>query len=248
MGLERILNARSVAIVGASRDERKRGYQVIKTLLDGRYEGAIYPVNPQEERILGLPCHGSVLDIEQPLDVALIATPAETLPRILEECGRKEVAGAVVVGGGFGEVGGKGRHLQDRILAIAREHGVRIVGPNTNGLINVHDGLNLVGLPDVPKGDLALLSQSGNMALHLITEAELKSQKGFSYYVGVGNEADIKFHEYLEFFADDPRTRAIMLYVEGMSEGREFLQEAYRVCLKKPIVLLKSQIVFSYEF
>jgi len=240
MSLQRILNARSVAVIGASRDERKRGYQVVKTLLDARYEGAVYPVNPREERILGLTCYRSVLDIEEPVDVALVATPAATLPRIVEECGRKGVAGAVIVGGGFGELGAKGRRLQDKILAIAREHGVRIVGPNTNGLINVHDGLNLVGLPGVPKGDLALLSQSGNMALHLIIESELKSHKGFSYYVGVGNEADIKFHEYLQFFAEDPRTRAIMLYVEGMSAGREFLQEAYRACLQKPIVLLKG--------
>lgn len=240
MSLERILRARSVAVVGASRDERKRGYQAIRSLLDGRYEGRVFPVNPREERILGLPCHASVAAIPEPVDLALVTTRADTVPRILADCGERGVAGAVIVGGGFGEAGAVGRRLQDEVVAVAREHGVRLVGPNTSGLINVHEGLNLVGLNNVPKGDLALVSQSGNMALHLITEASIKTQKGFSFYIGIGNEADITFAEYLEFLADDPATRVIVLYVEGMKDGRRFLQEAYRTTSKKPIVLLKS--------
>jgi len=240
MGLERIFDARSVAIVGASKEEKKRGYQAIRALRESSYEGRIYPVNPREENINGLPCYGSVLDISEPVDVALVTTPASTLPTILEECGRKGVAGVVVIGGGFGELGAEGRRLQDRIVAIARSHGVRLIGPNTNGLINVHSGLNLVGLSNVPRGDIALISQSGNMALHLITEADLKSHKGFSYYVGVGNEADVKFHEFLEFFTSDDTTRAIVMYVEGMSDGRQFLQQAYRTTPIKPVVVLKS--------
>lgn len=240
MGLDRVLNARSVAVVGASRDERKRGYQAVRALQEGHYEGRVFPVNPREERILGLRCYPSLLDVDEPVDLALVTTRAETVPAILEECGAKGVAGAVIVGGGFGELGARGRKLQERVVAIARQHGVRLVGPNTSGLVNVHDGLNLVGIANVPRGDLALLSQSGNMALHLITEAGLKTQKGFSYYVGVGNEADVKFHEYLEFLTDDPRTKVIVMYVEGMSEGRAFLQQAYRTSCTKPIVLLKG--------
>jgi acetyltransferase len=107
-------------------------------------------------------------------------------------------------------------------------------------MLNMNDNLNLVGLRDAPKGDIALLTQSGNMALTLITEAKVKSRKGFSYYVGVGNEADLKFHEYLEFFRQDPSTNAILMYVEGMREGREFLQQAHTTTLEKPIILLKS--------
>ncbi len=240
MSLERVLDARSVAVIGASRDERKRGFQALRTLLECRYEGAIYPINPREETILGLRCYPSVGDVEGPIDLALITTRAETVPDLLEQCGRKGVAGAVVVAGGFGELGSRGRNLQDRLLEIARTHGIRVIGPNTSGMINVHAGLNLVGLNDVPKGDLALLSQSGNMALHVITEARLKTQKGFSYYIGVGNEADIHFDEYLDFLTTDPETRAIVMYVEGMSDGRRFLQQAHRTTLRKPIVLLKS--------
>jgi len=240
MDLARVLNADSVAIVGASKDERKRGYQAIKTLLDEKFEGKIYPVNQREERILGLKCYRSVLDIENEVDLVLITTPAQTIPSILEECGRKGIAGAVIIAGGFGELGAQGRLLEERIRKIANRYHIRFIGPNTSGMINMKKNLNLVGIKHAPKGNIALLTQSGNIALHLITEAELKSQKGFSYYVGVGNEADIRFHEYLEFFRNDPDTKAILMYVEGLREGRRFLQEAYKTTDEKPIIMLKS--------
>ena len=238
--LENVLNAESVAVVGASKNETKRGYQTIRTLLDENYEGDIYPVNPKESAILGFKCHKSVSEIEGPVDLALIATPARTLPAVLEDCGKKGVQGAVILAGGFGETGRDGRKLENEVVDIARRHGIRLIGPNTSGMMNLKVGLNLVGMRDVPRGDIALLSQSGNMALTLITEARLKSKKGFSYYVGVGNEADIKFHEYLEFFRQDPQTRVILMYVEGMRQGREFLEQAYKTTIEKPVVLLKS--------
>jgi acetate---CoA ligase (ADP-forming) len=240
MSLERVMKPRSVAVIGATKTETKRGYQSIRTLLAEKYEGTIYPVNPKEDSILGLRCYPRITEIEGPVDLALIATPAATVPGILGSCGAKGVAGAVVLAGGFRETGMKGQALEEDILAVARQNDIRIIGPNTSGMMNLVDHLNLVGIRDVPKGDIALLSQSGNMALSLITEAKLKSRKGFSYYVGVGNETDIKFHEYLEFFRKDPDTRAILMYVEGMREGRKFLQQAYLTTQTKPVILLKS--------
>ena len=240
MSLEKILNAESVVIVGASKNETKRGYQTIRTLLDEKYGGRIYPVNPKEKSILGFRCYKKVADIEGPVDVALVATPAATLPAVLEDCGQKGVKGAVVLAGGFGEMGANGRKLEDEMVAVAKKHNIRLIGPNTSGMINLHENLNLVGLKDAPPGNIALLTQSGNMALTLITEAKIKSHKGFSYYIGVGNEADIKFHEYLEFFRQEPNTRAILMYVEGLRNGREFLQQAQKTTLEKPIILLKS--------
>ena len=240
MGLEHILNAGSVAVVGASKVPTKRGYQTIRTLLDEGYEGTIYPVNPKEKRIMGLRCFPSVSEIPAEVDVALIATPARTIPAVLEDCGKRGVKGAVILATGFGETGTAGKALEQEVLDKACQHHIRLIGPNTSGMINLKLNLNLVGLKDTPKGDIALLTQSGNMALTLITEAKLQSRKGFTYYVGVGNEADIRFHEYLEFFQQDPDTRAILMYVEGMREGRKFLQQAYRTTETKPIVLLKS--------
>ncbi len=240
MGLEHILNARSVAVVGASKVPTKRGYQTIRTLLDERYEGAIYPVNPKEPSIMGLKCYTAVSEIPGEVDVALIATPARTVPAVLEDCGKKGVKGAIILATGFGETGAKGKSLEGEVLKVAGRHHIRLIGPNTSGMINLKDNLNLVGLKHSPKGDIALLTQSGNMALTLITEAKLQSRKGFTYYVGVGNEADIRFHEYLEFFSQDPDTRTILMYVEGMREGRKFLQQAYKTTENKPVVLLKS--------
>lgn len=240
MSLESILNAESVAIVGASKDPTKRGLQTIRSLVDEKYEGRIYPVNPKEKKILGFTCYKKVSDIEGDVDIALIALPARMVPGILEDCGKKGVKGAVILAVGFGETNAEGKALEQEVIAVAQKNNIRLIGPNTSGMMNVTSGLNLVGLQDTPKGSIGLLSQSGNMALTLITEARLKSLKGFSYYIGVGNEADIKFHEYLNFFKNDPKTNVILIYVEGMREGRKFLQQAHQTSIKKPIVLLKS--------
>ncbi|GAB6094731.1 acetate--CoA ligase family protein [Desulfatiferula olefinivorans] len=238
--LHPIFKAESIAVIGASRDETKRGYQAIRTLLDCGYEGTIFPVNPRETRVLGHRCYPGVLDVDEPIDLALVTTPAPTVPFILSDCGKKGIKGAVIIAGGFGELGAEGKKLEDEIVSTAAQFGIRLVGPNTSGIINTHSNMNLVGIRDVPKGDIALITQSGNIALHIITEAMLKSQKGFSCYVGVGNEADIKFHEYLEYFRNDPATKAILMYVEGLRDGRTFLQQAYRTSREKPIILLKS--------
>jgi len=238
--LDKVLNAKSVAIIGASRNPAKRGYQAIKTLKEDGFEGEIYPVNPREEIILGIPCFKSIGDIDDNVDLALITTPAETVPGLLKECGEKNVAGAVIVAGGFRELGEKGRVLEEQVVKIAKQAKIRLIGPNTSGMMNLKTNMNLVGIQNAPKGNIALLCQSGNMALTLITEAMIRKHEGFTYYVGVGNESDIKFHEYLEFFRNDPATKSILMYVEGMSEGREFLQEAYKTSIEKPIILLKS--------
>jgi len=240
MSLDRIFNAESVAIIGASKDETKQGYQVLTALLDEKYEGRIYLVNPKEKTVLGLKCYSSVLEIPGNIDLALIATPADSLKTILGELGKKGVAGAVVLAGGFGELGEEGKRFEDELVNLAGEKGVRIIGPNTPGIISVDKGINLAGIKKVPRGSIAMLTQSGNIALNLIIEAGLKSQTGFNYYVGVGNEADIKFHEYLEYFTEDPETKVILMYVEGLREGRRFLQQASKTTQVKPIVLYKS--------
>ncbi|HPB80786.1 MAG TPA: acetate--CoA ligase family protein [Spirochaetota bacterium] len=238
--LDRIFHAQSVAVIGASRDDKKRGFQAIRTLLDEEFEGDIYPINPNEDMVLGIKCFRSILDVEKPVDCALITTPAKTVLPLLDECGRKGVAGVVIIAGGFGELGDRGRKIEQEIVDTAKRYNMRIIGPNTSGMISVVNRMNLVGIRNVPKGNIALLSQSGNIALNLITEAQLRSRQGYSYYVGVGNEADLKFHEYLNYFANDKNTKAIVMYVEGLREGRKFLQEAYKTTRHKPIILLKS--------
>lgn len=238
--LDKVLNAESVAIIGASKNKTKRGFQAIKTLQSDGYEGQIYPVNPKENMIQGLECYKDITQIPGPVDLALITTPARTIPGILKKCGEKNVAGAIIIAGGFRELGEKGKELENDVIRAAKQSNVRLIGPNTSGMINMKSNLNLVGIENAPRGNIALLCQSGNMALTLITEATIRKHEGFTYYVGVGNESDIKFHEYLEFFRNDPATKAILMYVEGMSQGRKFLQQAHQTSREKPIILLKS--------
>lgn len=237
--LNRILNPSSVAIVGASKDETKRGHQAIKTLKEGGFQGEIYPVNPNEERILGLPVYESICDIPSVVDLAMIATPSEIVPTVLDECGKANVAGAVIVAVGFSESGTAGEELETEISQISESNGIRFIGPNTSGMINVHSDLNLVGVDDVPPGNLALLCQSGNVAISLFTEAD-PSMTGFSYYIGVGNETDLKYHEYLPYFNQDRNSKAIVMYVEGLSDGRAFLEAARETIQDTPIVVLKG--------
>jgi acetyltransferase len=240
MNLKRILDAKSVAVIGASQDVTKRGYQAVQALLTEKYDGKLYLVNPRGESMFGLPCYPGVRDIEEPVDLALITTPARTIPSIIEDCGAKNIAGAVIIAAGYGELGEAGQKLQHELVAIANTCNVRIIGPNTNGIINFKSNMNLVGVHGIPRGEYALLTQSGNMALQLMNEAKDTGLGGFTYYVGVGNQADIKFHEYLEFFADDPDTRAIVIYMEGLKDGRKFIQAAHQTVAKKPIILLKG--------
>ena len=160
--LSRIFEPRSVAIVGASSNPRKRGYQAVRALLDAGYSGEIYPVNPAAGELLGLEVARSVAEVDGTPDLAYICTPAESVPDVLEACAAKGIPGAVVLAVGFRESGGAGAALETRVVDIARRTGIRVVGPNTSGVLNTLLGLNLVGVRGVPKGRLAIISQSGN--------------------------------------------------------------------------------------
>jgi acetyltransferase len=235
-----ILYPDSIAIVGASRDQTKRGYRSIEKLLGDGYAGAIYPVNPKESEILGLPCYARLDEVPGQVDLVLVCTPAKTLPDVMRQCGAKGVKGAVVLAGGFAEAGEEGARLQDAMVAAAREAGVRIIGPNTSGIFNTHKSCNIVGFANLRRGGIGLLSQSGNMALSLVTEAEANGHVGLSTYIGIGNESDIRFDEYLDYFADDPNTSVVVAYVEGVKQGGRFLRSLRALARRKPVVIYKS--------
>jgi acetate---CoA ligase (ADP-forming) len=238
--LMEILYPESIAVIGASKDQTKRGFRSIDKLLADGYRGAIHPINPKEREILGLRCYPAVSQVQGPIDLALICTPARTLPDIIRECGAKGVKGAVVLAGGFAESGEEGRILQEEMTAVAREVGVRIIGPNTSGVFNTHKSCNIVGFADLRRGGIGLLSQSGNMALSLATEAQAHGHIGLSTYVGIGNEADVRFDEYLDYFAEDPNTHVVAVYVEGLKDGSRFLAALRRLTRVKPVVVYKS--------
>ncbi|MFT0859404.1 acetate--CoA ligase family protein [Ancylobacter sp. G4_0304] len=234
------LKPRSIAIIGASRDPSKRGNRAIQTLQECGYKGAILPINPKETEILGLPTYPDLASAPGEIDLAMICTPARVAPDVIALCGARGVKGALVLAGGFSEAGEAGGELEARTLEAARAGNVRMIGPNTNGMFDGHTGMNLTGWPSVYAGGLGVLSQSGNVALSLLAQSHQNGHAGFSTFVGVGNEGDVRFDEYLRFFGEDPNTRAVIVYCEGFKDGQAFLEAAREVARIKPVVLYKA--------
>ncbi|HSG09693.1 MAG TPA: acetate--CoA ligase family protein [Longimicrobiales bacterium] len=238
--LASIFEPRSVAVIGASTDPKKRGYQVLRALRESKFQGRIFPVNPKGGDILGYAVAASVDALPEVPDLALICTPAATVPDAVDACGRFGIRGAVVLAVGFRESGPEGAELERRILEAARAHGIRVVGPNTSGILNLPLGLNLIGARGVRPGTLSLVVQSGNMALALMNEVTARSQEGIAICVGVGNQLDLGFHEYLDFLGHHEGTRAVICYAEGFPDARTFLQVAARVSRRKPVLVIKG--------
>ena len=238
--LHDFLAPNSIAIVGASADPTKRGYKAMVGLIKDGFKGAIYPINPKADMILGAKAYPSLEAIPDGVDLALICTPANTVPGLIELCGKKGIKGAVILASGFKEIGGEGVKLEQQVLDAARAGNVRIIGPNTSGMFNLHQKVNLLALANVKPGDIGFISQSGNMLLSLVLEAEHNGHVGFSTYVGPGNQTDIGFNDYLRYLGEEPNTKVATLYVEGFRDGQRFLQVAREVTAKKPVVVYKS--------
>ncbi|MFV2068075.1 MAG: acetate--CoA ligase family protein [Pirellulales bacterium] len=237
--LERLLRPASVAVVGASSDPTKRGHQAVRALRNSGYSGRILPVHPEGGELLGLPVFPSVSELPLVPDLVLIAVAAERVPSVIERCAQAGIGGAVVLAVGFRESGNRGAALEREVVGTARRTGMRVIGPNTSGILNPHIGLNLVGVDAVTPGGLAVLSQSGNIGLDLMT-AMATSGVSLSLYVGVGNEGDVAFHEYLEYLELDPTTQGILVYSEGFQDPESFLRVVERVNRSKPVVVLKG--------
>ncbi|MCE9684411.1 acetate--CoA ligase family protein [Halomonas alkalisoli] len=238
--LHDILAPTGIAVIGASSDPTKRGYKAMVGLVKDGYKGDIYPVNPKADMILGIKAWPSVTAIPGNPQLALICTPAATVPALIAECGRRGIKGAIILASGFAETGDEGAALEREMMARAEAHGVRIIGPNTSGVFNLHHRINLLALDNVKAGDVGIISQSGNMLLSLALEAQHNGQVGFSTYVGPGNQSDIGFNDYLRYLGEDENTRVAALYVEGFRDGRKFLEVACDVTAMKPVVVYKS--------
>ncbi len=237
--LQTILEPRSVAVIGASQNATKRGHQALRALQKAGFQGPIYPVHPDGGELLGLPVATSIDQLDDSPELAFVATRAKTVPGILELCGKVGIQGVVVPAAGFKESDPDGAALEREVAVVAERNQIRVIGPNTSGILNTAIGLNLVGVEGVPAGGLAIVAQSGNVGLALMTEATLLGC-GISVYVGIGNECDVTFHECLEYLEEEPQTRAILMYVEGFRDGSRFLEIASRVSRTKPIVVLRG--------
>ncbi len=240
--LDALFRPRSVALIGASSNPSKMGHVVLRNLLHGRFK--VYPINPKESEILGLQCHRSVLDVEGPVDLALVSVPAQLAVTPLRECVKKKVQVAVVTSSGFRESGPSGAELERGLVEAVRGSRTRLLGPNTMGVYVPSRRLDTLLIPKEKsrrpkKGDIAMLSQSGAVSVSFL-ERVAASGLGISSCVGLGNKADINENDLLEYLGGDATTRCVALYLESFSDGAGFVKAVNAVSPRKPIVLLKS--------
>jgi acetyl coenzyme A synthetase (ADP forming)-like protein len=236
--LKPIFSPKSIAVIGASRSPMKIGYEILQNILVQGYTGKVYPINPETPMIMGLKTQPSVLAVKDDIDLAIIAVPAEFVPKVMTECAKKKVKGVIVISSGFGETGEKGKLLEEEVLQIARKGGMRLIGPNTLGYKDPIDNLDAAFVFGMPRpGEIALISQSGALCIGMIYYAN-GEHIGLSRVISVGNKADVDDADLIDYLDNDPSTKIIAMYIEGIKDGKKFLDSARRC--QKPIVAIKA--------
>jgi acetyl coenzyme A synthetase (ADP forming)-like protein len=233
---------KSVAVVGASRNPLKFGHSLLENLLDLEFKGKIYVVNPNADEILGLKAYPRVDSIDEDVELAVIIVPALKVTEVLKDCSKKHVKGVVICSSGFRETGKMGQNLENEVLAIAKKAGIRVVGPNTTGIVNTSNNFttSFVALPKLKRGNVAFIAQTGLFAAAAYWWIISKQPLGISKIVGLGNKCDVDDAEVLEYLAEDQDTQVIAIYMEGVKEGRKLFEVFKKVAKKKPIIVLKS--------
>ncbi len=239
--LDKIFKPRSIAMIGASNVPSKWGSFLLVNLLAGGYpREKVYPVNPKESAIHGLTAYPDIASLPETPDLAIVTTPAHTVPGILEECSRKGITHVVVISSNFSEVGEEGARLERVLVDTAQRLGLTIVGPNTMGIVNAAHSLFAVGAPlQLRPGHISFVSQSGNVGANMLGWT-MNQGIGFGKFVGSGNEALLSAADYIDYFGEDDETRLILAYLEGVDDGRAFMKTVSRTSLKKPVIVLKS--------
>jgi acetyl coenzyme A synthetase (ADP forming)-like protein len=233
-------DAKGVAILGASTNPKKLSYGILENLVSYGYQGEVYPVNPNATEILGKKAYASIADVPDPVELAVVVLPVTVIMETMKEIGERGIKAVVIITGGFRELGEEGAKVELAVKDLARAYGMRVVGPNCVGTIDVRTGLDstfIKGLP--PAGPIAFISQSGAICGGVI-DLIINSKIGFSHFASLGNEMDVTEADMLEYFAEDEHAKVIAMYVEGIQDGPRFMEVARRVSQKKPIVFLKA--------
>lgn len=240
VNLDNIFNPKSIALIGASDEEGSVGYILMKNLTGMGYTGHVYPVNIRKQEILGLKAYPSVSKLPEIVDLAIIATPASTVPDVIEECGTFGIKGIIIISAGFKEAGESGKVLEARILEIKNKYNMRIIGPNCLGIIHPDINLNATFIPKKQKpGSIAFISQSGALG-SAILDLAAHENINFSNFVSVGSMIDVNFGDLIDYFGTDPKTRSILMYIEGITDARKFMSAARHFSRTKPIIVVKS--------
>ncbi len=248
MSIEAFFNPSAVAVIGASTNPTKLGYSIVENLVKGGYLSdtrKVYPINPKPGTILSLPIYPSVQDVPGPIDLAVIVIPDKFVSDAMISCGEKGIKAVVIITAGFRESGREGLERELKVIDIAKQYGIRIVGPNCLGVIDTMTPLNAsfsAGSP--PKGPMAFMSQSGALGTAILDWA-MGGELGLSKFVSLGNKADIDEADLLRAWADDPASKVILAYIEALPDGQEFIKVAREVSKKKPIIAVKSGITQS---
>ncbi len=237
---DKLFNPKSIAIVGASNLPGKWGFMMPMNVIGGGYRGKVFMVNPREKNILGFPCYPSIKEIDDEIDLLVVAIPASKVLGVIEEAVEKGIKNAVVVSSNFSEVGEDGARLEQRLSEVANAGGLTIVGPNTMGIYSASIDLCCMGAPVFPrKGGVGFISQSGNLGIQLMAWGQRRGI-GFSRFVGSGNGANTDIADFLQYLGDDPMTETIILYIEGVKDGRELRDVVCNITPQKPVIALKA--------
>ncbi len=235
--LDKIFHAKSIAIVGASANHKKTGHIIMKNLIDGGFKGQIYPINPKGSEILGWRCYPSLIDVPiNKLDLIIIVVPAKFVPKVLEDAAKKQVACAVVISGGFREAGND--DLEATVVETAKKYGIRLIGPNCQGITYTSNNLCAAWPLMKFKGNMAIISQSGTIGAAFAGWAE-EDNLGVSSFISLGNKSDIDEIDLVNYFYLDNSTKAIGIYLEGVKDGQTFMKVSRKVVSKKPIVVIR---------
>ena len=240
--LKRFLEPQSVAVIGASASPGKGGNDILRNIQSNGYRGRLYLVNPKGGEILGLKVSRSVSDLPEGIDLAVLVLPANVSLTALQECAKRKVKAAVLVAGGFAEVDHRGEELQEEIHRIVRETGLRVLGPNTSGLLSMpqHLAASFFPLGKVARGNISYIAQTGNFATHSMRYIMSAENYGVARVVGLGNKVDVEESDALQYLGEDPETKAVLIYLESFKQPRRFLEVARDVTRRKPVLLLKG--------
>jgi acetyl coenzyme A synthetase (ADP forming)-like protein len=241
--MRKMFSPKSLALIGASREPGKLGHITLKNLIDGGFKGKIFPVNPEAPDVLGLKAYPSVKNVADEIDLAVVTVPAILVPKVIHECGEKGIKAAIIISAGFRETGAQGEALEQETLEAAREGGTRILGPNCLGIVDASERIDatisrVIDPKTLRTGNIAFVSQSGAFGASLYSWAQGKGI-GFDKLVSLGNMSDIDESDVFEYLASDPKTRVIVMYMEGVKDGRKFMKTARQVTAVKPIVIMK---------
>jgi len=240
LSLDKIFKPKSIAVIGASDEIGSIGYILMKNLTESGYNGRTYPININKTKVLDLQAFKTVDQVPEIVDLALIATPAKTVPEIVEQCGKAGIQGIIIVSAGFKEIGNEGKTLEDKILEIKRKYHLHIIGPNCLGIIQTSIGLNATFLTRMPKpGKIAFISQSGALGAAILDWA-ITEDIGFSNFVSIGSMIDVDFGDLIDYFGTDPNTSSILMYIEGITNARKFMSAARHFARTKPIIVVKA--------